>query len=94
MPTNKPAYARSYYMKNKARILQGMNEVLLCECGSQTYKSQHNRHIKSKRHQTYVKEQECVKRNEEAIAKINGILETLSSKDEEIVLKKLVEKNY
>lgn len=53
-------YARNLYHKNKEKILQKIE----CECGSKFCKSQTNRHLRSIKHQKYLKDKELLNETE------------------------------
>lgn len=50
MPTNKPGYMQDYYIKNRQRLLQHVNEVVECECNAVSTRANIARHRKSSKH--------------------------------------------
>ena len=51
----KSEYQTQYYLKNKEIIKEKRNEKFNCECGGRYSRSCKSQHIKSKKHQTYLK---------------------------------------
>lgn len=47
-------YSRKYYHENKDKLLAYSYEKVDCECGSTTMKHNLYRHLKTKKHQTYI----------------------------------------